>query len=56
MDHVHVRQRLQAFAGRLRRSEGPAGEKNAQLERAAAATRKTSAGLRAMNTLGAGRR
>jgi len=55
MDHVHVRQRLQAFAGRLRRSAGPAGDESVELERAAATTR-TPAGLRAMNTLGAGRR
>ncbi len=55
MDHVHVRQRLQAFAGRLRRSAGPAGDESFRLERAAA-TRGASAGLRAMNTLGAGRR
>jgi hypothetical protein len=55
MDHVHVRQRLQAFAGRFRRSAGPSGDESVQLERAAAG-RKTTAGLRAMNTLGAGRR
>ena len=55
MDHVHVRQRLQAFAARLRRSAGPAGDESVALERAAVSTR-TSAGLRAMNTLGAGRR
>ena len=55
MDHLHVRQRLQAFAGRLRRSAGPAGDESVELERAAATTR-ASAGLHAMNTLGAGRR
>jgi hypothetical protein len=55
MDHVHVRQRLQAFAGRLRRSAGPSGDESVQLERAAAAP-EASASLRAMNTLGAGRR
>ena len=55
MDHVHVRQRLQAFVGRLRRSAGPAGDASIELERAAA-PREASAGMRAMNTLGAGRR
>ena len=55
MDHVHVRQRLEAFAARFRRSADPAGEESARLDRAAA-RRQTSAGLRSMNTLGAGRR
>ena len=55
MDHVHVRQRLEAFAARFRRSADPAGGESAQLDRDAA-RRQTSAGLRSMNTLGAGRR
>jgi hypothetical protein len=55
MDHVHVRQRLQAFAGRLRRTASPARAENGGLERAEAST-SSPAGLRAMNTLGAGRR
>ena len=55
MDHVHVRQRLQAFAARLRRAAGPAGHERSGEERAAA-TREASVGLRSMNTLGAGRR
>jgi hypothetical protein len=55
MDHVHVRQRLQALASRLRRSAGPAGEESLRLDRAAG-TRKATAGLSAMHTLGAGRR
>jgi hypothetical protein len=55
MDHVHVRQRIEAFAARFRRSANPAGEESARLARAAA-SHQTSASLRSMNTLGAGRR
>jgi hypothetical protein len=52
MDHVHVRERLAAFAGRIRRAAGPAGEPGTSSRPA----HETLAGLRAMNSLGAGRR
>ena len=55
MDHVHVRQGLQAFAARFRRAASPAGDESSGMERAAA-TREAAVGLRSMNTLGAGRR
>jgi hypothetical protein len=55
MHYVHVRQRIAAFAGRLWPAADPAGSRNARLERSTA-TSRASAGLRAMNTLGAGRR
>ena len=55
MDFAHVRQRLHAFAGRLHRSAGVAGDESARLERAVA-SRDAAAGLRSMHSLGAGRR
>jgi hypothetical protein len=55
MDFAHVRQRLHAFAGRINRSAGAAGEESSSIARSSA-SRDTSAGLRSMNSLGAGRR
>jgi hypothetical protein len=54
MHYVHVRQRLHAFAGRLDRSAA-AGDESTRPERITA-SRDALAGLRAMNSLGAGRR
>ena len=55
MDFAHVRQRLHAFAGRIGRSAEAAGDESARIERSAG-SRHASAGLRSMNSLGAGRR
>ena len=55
MDFAHVRQRLHAFAGRMGRSAGAAGEESSSLERSSA-SRNAAAGLRSMSSLGAGRR
>jgi hypothetical protein len=51
MDYLHVRQRLEAFAARLRRAAGPGDSGgDSRFERV------DRSGISAMNTLGAGRR
>jgi hypothetical protein len=51
MDYLYVRQRLEAFAARLRRAAGPEDPGGgSRFDRA------DRTGLSAMNTLGAGRR
>jgi hypothetical protein len=55
MDFAHVRQRLHAFACRLSRADGAAGEHGSGIERSSA-SRDAAAGLRSMSSLGAGRR
>ena len=52
MDHLHVRQRLEAFAARLRRAAGPGDPGGGDSRR----DHPGSSGLGAMNSLGAGRR
>jgi hypothetical protein len=51
MDHVHVLQRLGAFAARLRRAAGP-GDPGGGARR----VRSAPSGMRAMDSFGAGRR
>jgi len=52
MDRLHVRQRLEAFAARLRRAAGPGDPGGGDSRR----ERSGSSGMGAMNSLGAGRR
>jgi hypothetical protein len=52
MDHLHVRQRLEAFAARLRRAAGPGDPGGGDSRR----IRPGSSGMRAMDSFGAGRR
>ncbi len=52
MNHLHVRQRLEAFAARLRRAAGPGDPGGGDSRRG----RPGSSGMRAMDSFGAGRR
>ena len=52
MDHVHVLQRLGAFAARLRRAASPGDPSGGGARR----RRYDPGGMRAMRSLGAGRR
>lgn len=51
MDHVHVLQRLGAFAARMRQAAGPGGPGGGSRN-----ARSGSSGMRAMDSFGAGRR
>jgi hypothetical protein len=51
MDLIHVRQRLEAFAARLRRAAGPEDPGGGSRRDLSAAS-----GMRAMDSFGAGRR
>ena len=52
MDHVHVLQRFEAFAARLRRAAGPGDQRGGDSRPA----RPDPSGMRAMDSFGAGRR
>jgi hypothetical protein len=52
MNQIHVRQRLEAFAARLRRAAGPGDPGGGDSRHA----RSHASGMRAMDSFGAGRR